>query len=59
MAVRYWIEWIDHSTNDRHTTDLHDTKEDAMKAVPTWRAYTESVKMYATYDEPIGEQNDA
>lgn len=53
MAVRYWIEWIDHSTNDRHTTDLHDTQDDALKAVPTWRAYTESVKVYATYEEPM------
>lgn len=46
--VRYWIEWIDHGTNDRHTTDLHESLDEAMKAVPTWRAYNGSVKAYQT-----------
>lgn len=49
--VRYWIEWIDNQTNDRHNTDLHDTQEDAMKAVP-YRAYRESIRVFATYAEP-------
>lgn len=48
LMVRYWIEWIDHGTNDRHTTDLHESLDEAMKAVPTWRAYNGSVKAYQT-----------
>jgi hypothetical protein len=58
-GIRYWVEWIDHGTNDRHSTDLHDTQEAALKAVPTWRAYSESVKVYATYDEPMGGHGNA
>jgi hypothetical protein len=46
--VRYWVEWIDHGTNDKHSTDLHDTEEEALKAAPRWRAYRESVKVYQT-----------
>lgn len=46
--VRYWIEWIDHGTNDRHSTDLHDSLDGAMRDVPTWRAYNGSVKAYQT-----------
>lgn len=54
--VRYWIEWTNCMTNDRHNTDLHDTQEDAMRAVPTWQAYSESVKVYATYVEPMEDE---
>lgn len=50
--VRYWVAWTCNQTNDKHNTDLYDTQEDAMKAVP-WRAYPESVVVYATYAEPM------
>lgn len=56
--VRYWIAWIDNSTNDKHNTDLYDTQEEARKAVP-YRAYPESVKVYATYTEPMEDLDDA
>lgn len=53
--IKYWVEWVDHGTNDKHSTDLYDTQEEAMKAVPTWRAYNGSIQVYlvAKYDEPM------
>jgi hypothetical protein len=50
--MKYWVEWICNQTNDKHNTDLYDTQEEALKAVP-YRAYTESINIYVSYQEPM------